>query len=446
MTPRLRSRLVGSAGLRVVVVAAALAGGACASAADRYDEGLALEAEGRWRDAALRYVDALDKDDTPAGTRERLALALDSAVFHGRRDAARWQRTGDAEAAAEIFLDLDDVYARAGAVGFVPAPPAGYAQDRRDALDSAVARVMDAGRDAEARGEWSRARGSYQRVRDRYLPTADQERAAWEAEARTLAAWGRAEVDAGRYRAGYERAGDALALEGPTPRGTLEEARRIQATARARGTRRVAVLPITARAVVGGMSAEATAAQLADVLELAYWREPPPLVAVADPVDVRQAVRRVQGGSPTLDTRDVARLLDALEADFGVLLEFTSLTLSERIDRTTSETARLRRGGSATYTVERGRTTFEGTVEVLIVDSRGLRVTGFTEEADGSGSFERGRYEGDPAELDLGRNEARRFEDALHRARQAEILEELVAELAEDLGRRIYEGVLARIP
>ena len=47
---------------------------ACASATDRFNEGLDLEAQGRYMEAAYRYADAVEKDSSLQDARDRLLI------------------------------------------------------------------------------------------------------------------------------------------------------------------------------------------------------------------------------------------------------------------------------------------------------------------------------------------------------------------------------------
>ena len=84
----------------------------CASAGKRLEQGIEAEAEGSYYEAAIRYVEALEKDETLAEARDRLLEASDSAVSIGLEAAAANKRGGYQIPAAEEFLALDRLIGR----------------------------------------------------------------------------------------------------------------------------------------------------------------------------------------------------------------------------------------------------------------------------------------------------------------------------------------------
>lgn len=430
---------------RLTCLFALVAIAACASAAERLEQGMALEAEGRWQEAVYRYADAIEKDDTLSAAWRRLEIATDSALILGMAWADR-RGPAEQDEAAELFLDLDRLVLRVREVGYRAPRPAGFDEARRQAMAGAVRQLTAEAARARADGRWSDARSLYRRLRDRYEPDAAALRASWASEAETLVEWGDDEMDRGRYRAAWERAMEAMDLEGPVPDRSRTRAREIQATAEARGTRYVAVLPVSARSVVGGMSADRFAVNLGDILELDHWRAPPPLVAVADPVVVRREVRRSDGMDGRLSAGELARVLRRLEADYGVSIEVAALTLAERIERTETREARTRNGRTVNYQARRVSLAFHVEADVLVIGADGLEVVGFEEEARVSDDVWRGTYAGDPSDLDLGRNERRLFDPEVERTVQGALLDELAERLARELGPRVYDAVVRRIP
>jgi hypothetical protein len=76
---------------------------ACASAGDRLNQGMQLQAEGRYMEAAYRYADAVDKDGSLEEARERLNTVADSALRRTMDSAANLGGGGDPIAAADAF-------------------------------------------------------------------------------------------------------------------------------------------------------------------------------------------------------------------------------------------------------------------------------------------------------------------------------------------------------
>ena len=123
---------------------------ACASAAERLEEGAALQAEGRWEEAAERYVDALEKEDTLSEARRRLRVVADSAVAVALREAATRRREGDLRGAAEAYLGIDALVERTRAVGVTPTRPQDF--DRIALHHGELVDPLRRGRDAPSCG------------------------------------------------------------------------------------------------------------------------------------------------------------------------------------------------------------------------------------------------------------------------------------------------------
>ena len=92
--------------LSLLLLAAALLT-ACASAGDRLNEGMQLQAEGRYMEAAYRYADAVDKDETLTEAHERLGTVAASALQRTMDSAEDLSGGGDPIAAADALLSGD---------------------------------------------------------------------------------------------------------------------------------------------------------------------------------------------------------------------------------------------------------------------------------------------------------------------------------------------------
>ena len=67
---------------------------ACAAAADRFNDGLELQAQGRYMEAAYRYGDAVGKDSSLQEARDRLLIVGDSAIMLALEEADRLDARG----------------------------------------------------------------------------------------------------------------------------------------------------------------------------------------------------------------------------------------------------------------------------------------------------------------------------------------------------------------
>jgi hypothetical protein len=200
----------------------------------------------------------------------------------------------------------------------------------------------------------------------------------------------------------------------------------------------MAVFPITATTLVRERMDGDLDQQLADLLELDYWRSPPLFVVVEDPIVVRQLTRRI---TPAGGPFRPGPVLNELGADFGVLVELVALDLAERDARREVREARTHDGRKTNYTVESGTLAYSLEASVILVDRRGREIADFRAGATENGRFERGLYRSDVRELDLGRNELRLFDAVVQRERLAELEARLLAELADRLADQVYSRV-----
>lgn len=425
-------------------MAAALAAAtACASAGKRLEQGLDLEARGDWYGAALRYADALEKDPRMEEARRGLYVAGDSAIVQGMHRADERAAAGDPVGGGDQVRRLDALLARGRSVGASIPVPDTYDAVRRDAFDAAVDQLMEDADALRAEARWSDAREDYLRIRRDFEPSAEQSRSSLDAEADLLVAWAGADADDGRFRSAYERAEEALALPAPIPREVADAATDLQERSLVNGLRVLAVFPVGSTAEVRAAAEADLEGQLSDVLELDHWRRPPLFVAVADPVVVRQTTRRLlPPGTPFRP----GRVLDAIGADFGALVELTRLEATEHDVTSSARTTRTRQGRPASYSVEQGQVRYAIEATITFFDERGVQIGSATARANEAGRFERGVYRGDPRDLELSRGEQLLFDLAAQRQRRAEIETRLLSELAANVADDVFREVVRRIP
>jgi len=352
-------------------------------------------------------------------------------------------RAGDDVAAADGYRSLDLLLDRARGVGVRIPVPADYASGRRDTFDGAIEALLDRARAEGEEQRWGPARSALVRIRRDFVPSAEQRRRSEEAEAILLLEWAEAEAADGHARRSYDLAGEALEAATPPPGQVSDAAAALRSRAVAEGSRAIAVLEVAATAPVRDRMEGDLDRQLSDLLELDHWRAPPLFVVVADPVLVRQAVRR---RSPPGAPLPAGRILDDVGADFGVMIEITDLTAGERDVRRETHEARTVDGRVTSWTEERGTLTLVLEARVTLVDASGRRVLDTRGRADDSGRFERGIYRGDPRELDLSRGERRLFDPLALRGMRADVERRALEELAERVADQVFSGVLARIP
>jgi len=412
---------------RLLALGTALALAACASAGKRLEQGREAEARGDFVEASSRYVDALEKDPSLTEARSALLTAWDAALASGLRASARWEGQGDLVAAADEFRTLDRLRSDAGSVGVVLATPDDYASRRRAAFDGAITALTTLAQMLRDQERWGDARSAYRRIRNGYDPSVGQ----------------RQEALDGRFQASYRLATDALAVSDQLPATLVDAATDLREQALSRGLRVLAVFPVESTSEVPGDALPEVGAQLSDVLDLEHWRRPPYFVAVADPAAVRRATRRLS--PPGVPLRP-GRILDAVGADFGALVQITDIQVVEDEVKSRTVAGRTRDGRRATYRLEEGRVRYAVTARITLFHGDGLEMDNFQAQADRTGRFERGVYGGDPQNLDLSRGERRLFDPGEQRVQRGATVEGLVAKLAEEVAEGVFDRVLRRIP
>lgn len=436
-----------SGGALVVAAVTTLLAASCASAGKRLEQGQEAEARGDYPAAVARYIDALQKDPDLPGARAALDAAWDSATAGARAAVAEGAGAGvprrDAVAVAEGWLRLDRLLESARRAGVSLEAPADYRDLRRTALDRGIEALIARAADERGQERWSEARDAYRRIRDAFEPGPLQLRRTLDAEADLLVAWAGQEALASRFRSAFDKAGEALAVSDDIPAPVARSAEELRERALSSGLRVLAVFPVESLDLVKDSAFVELDAHLADILEAGPLRRPPYFVAVADPPTVRRTYRRLEAA---LTDFPAGRILDELGADFGAQVELTRLVASERDVKATPRSARTRDGRTVSYTLEEGRVRYELTAEVTLFGDQGQAFDRFTLRVDETGAFRRGRYDGSPDELDLGRADRALFSADEARRRGIALQEALLEPLAAQAAEGIFERVLRRIP
>jgi hypothetical protein len=396
------------------------------------------EASGRYYQAANRYIDALNKDRSMVEARDRLMEVGDSAISQSLRTVDTRLQAGDRVRAGEEHHRIDGLLGSALRVGVrLPTPP-GHREARRGVFDAAIGELMAAAQESHERRQWGAARGYLDRIIGDFEPSEVQRRESLALEARVLLDWALAEEEASHFRAAYGLAEEVLALREGAPPRVEEAALVLMDRALAAGTARVVVFPISETAEVEGRGEANLTQVLSDALELNHWRQPPPFIAVADPLRVRTVTRRI---TPPGRTIRPERIMDEVGGELGVLIDLTYLTTSQGNPRRRTRSTRTKEGAPATYVSEESTLRYEVHARILILDRDGRELEDFPVSENESGPFEWGIYEGNPDELDLSRAEARLFDPDLHSQQRAVIEESLIIQLAE----RVADGVYSRV-
>jgi hypothetical protein len=437
---------------------------ACTSATDHLNNGIELQAQGRYMAAAYRYADAVESDSELVEARERLLAAGDTAIMIAMDDADDLERRGDPLAAARLYEGVDQMLARVRQVGMRVVPPADYGTIRRAIFDNAIGWQMVRGDEAREEGRWADARQLYRGARESFLlPARLQVEESYDAETAVTMDWAEIELLDGRPRAAHARAQEALEVRSSPARDVVLKARELQERALEAGTVVVATLPVSAEPGVIEYLGPEFEIELDDVLQLDHWNQPPLFVQVADPIILRRELRGLLRGqipnSPTL----VGRALDLIGADLGAMITLSRIDVTEEdvdLDRHEAiipAVSNQRAGGTprrpqgeeamdtVTYSTVDGTLAYYIEADVVIVDKGGREIERFTASSSHSGPFQRGEFEGDPSRLPLSRDQEPFFDPRVTGDQVAHIEGALLQDLAVAIAAGTYDTVLLGI-
>jgi hypothetical protein len=419
--------------------------GACTSAGDRLEQGMELEMQGRFDEAVMRYVDALDKDPSMSEARDRLMEVGDSAVTGHLAAADEAAALGDPVGGANHFHRIDNLLASARTVGVRLPVPGDYAARRNEAFDFATESLLMEGSDAQERGQWGPAIGAFQRARSDFEPRNDQRNRALAGESESLLFWSEDDLEAGLLRSAYDRAAQVHALGWASQEVSLE-AGRVMEEALARGQVELMALP----AVVVGRMRDPSMIDLEvrvnDLLAQGPWRSPPPFVVMTGDYAVRDVVREATLLGTGLGPAAIGLLMRLVEADYGAWAELVQVEATEYDVDQSTRTVRTRDGRTTTYILEDGQRRLRAEARVIVVDRLGNTITDAMVVGTGVGTFRRGVYDGDVRQLNLDRREVDYFDRLVLEAQEVAIRQALAQYLVARLGAAVFDPVMARIP
>ena len=433
----------------------------CASATKRLEQGAELEQQGRYAEAAARYIQALRKDPGMPEARQRLAYVGAQAIAQYSADAARFRTLGSFQQAADLYRASDALVQEAASVGVPLALPPGYAELRRTSFDETIAQLLHEGRSAEARAAWAEALQDYEQVAV-YEPKPRQEKDARDGRLRASVLWGEADLAAGHYRAAFEHAEAALVLctggaglrdpRGGDTSGRAEptwgqRAQSVRDEALELGTVHAAMTPMRTGSSCARQLPEGFLEALNDELEAEHWTHPPLFVAVLDPLVVRRELRR-QGNAHTAPSlRDAMRLGRDLGADFVVSLEIDAFAATDADVVAERRTARTRAGADTTYTVLQGTRNMLMTATLAFVDvEHGREGQRRSVDLTESGRFTRARYDGDTRQLRIPESDRRLFDLHHEHEQDQEIQDRLIEKAALQLAGQVYNDLVQSVP
>jgi tetratricopeptide (TPR) repeat protein len=415
----------------------------CVSVEKRYKKGQELEAKGRLEEAAQRYITVLTKDPNMEEARRSLADVGARVVEENLARARADEADGLYENAVAAINRIDGLRGRAGQVGVSLAVPDDYADFRRGTVDAAVVSLFRQGEDLEEAGNWPDALRTYERMAP-YPLTSEQRARVDGSRARILIEWAEQDMARGSFRAAYGHAQNALDIYGPEGEAGAG-GRAIQKAALDAGTMTVAVLPFWTGPATGDRPPRGLEGSLYDTLLYEYMAAPVLFVGPIDRGEIHREMTRLRVRSGEIPARTAGTVGLALNADFVVVGWIGSYRQEDGAPQETARQAPLRgdRSKSAAYTERRYTVKLTGEVTYRIIEPASRRVVGEeTVAADASAAFRRARYDGDPAALDLSRDERRLFDREEWRRAEEELQASLVKKLAERTAAGVFEKVL----
>jgi hypothetical protein len=422
---------------------------------------MALQNQGRYMEAAYRYIDAVEKDGTLTEARDRLLAVGDSAVLQAMDDADEVERRGDPVRAAGFYRQVDRMLAASRDVGVrLPIPP-DYSAIRRAIFDTAINWQMVQGDAAAEAGRWADAREYYVGARGDYLPSRDQVEESYDAEESLLLEWAEVELVDHRPRSAHIIAQQAMDLRASPARETVLTVRDLQARALEMGTVVIAVPPVMAEDGVREYLGGEFEIELDNVLALDHWNHPPLFVEVADPLILRRELRSLLRGQLVQSPLVVGRALDLIGADLAVMVQLSQIEVLEQdvdrdrhqaiVRRTSSDLLGVRRGDAGqtmdtvTFMTVDGELAYSVVADILLVDTGGRELHRFQAASRRTGPFTRGEFDGDPRRLQLNDRQARYFDPTVFAGQQAVIEGALLEELAGAIAVGTYDQVLAGV-
>ena len=423
---------------RLVLLIASGLVAACTSPSELYDRGERYEREGRYEEAADHYVRALEREPDMRKAQGRLSVVgrhLLTRYLEAEAGAATY-----APDAADAYLRADALVQRAAGVGVRLAAPLSFEADRDAALARAVEALEPEAWDLVEAGRYEEALAAAERAR-RYRPAPDWAASLDAAERTAYARWAEADRAAGRYRAALAHADEALRRTGPdSPEGAdlvllrdriLEEA-----------TVNVAFFPVEQRGrdeLPPGFLRD-----LDDRLEDDHRQQPRLFIRPLDPTEVRRVIRYT-GEERFYEPATAAHLGRRLDADVTVAVTVQDFDRTARVTDTDTLTADLRSGGTARYFRVQHEVTLRAWMDVTVVEvaSRQVLCSGAGEYSE-SGEAAWYDYDGRVADLDLPRDERRRFGEEGREEAERGLVEDLTEELVRSAARRAA-GCLDRL-
>ena len=423
----------------------------CASAEKRFEQGTEAAARGRYEDAVVRYVQSLQKDPLFEDAKDRLVWAGDLAIEERLGDCDWLLDRGDPEGAAEHVLRIDDVVARARTVGVRLVVPGDFEAKRRGVFDDAFETAMQRGAVAVASGRWPDGVADFRHARHDYEPDSDQRHRSFTAESNALMEWSESEYQHGHLRDAFEIAAQIPSLEW-SPREDSEAAHALMEAALDAGELELIVMPVqppsTRTKTERGRRPvrDPLHEHVESALRQGPWRTPPPFVSLHEALAARDLITQSGILDNDYNSATMALILRLSGSDLAVHVQVVENETTEFGVKQRTETARTKDGRPASFDRETGTLRCRATARVVIVDHNANEVADLAVAGTGEAPFDRGVYDGDPKDLNLGSRQVDLFDSIALERQEAAARDALVINLAAGIADAVYSTTLARVP
>ena len=422
---------------------------ACTSTEERYATAEQLLEQGFYEDAAGEYIRVLQDDQHFPGARDALAqaggMAVDEYVGFARESADR----EDFAEASQTLDRVDGLRARARSVRVNIRVPEDYGLFRMSVDRSAVDELRGLGDGQAERGNYGLAIDSYERAR-RYARETELQWELDEAQGRTWAAWGEADMDRGHYRSAAGRFDEALGLLSENSEDG-QRAFEMREEAFVLGTVSAAFLPVFV-VEEGHRAPDGFAGDLENALLFDYWSHPPRFIETVDPSDLRRIMRIAGIDALPSGALILSELGDLTDADLIVVAELADFSEVEKNVKETRQTATLRdkrRPVEVDTAFAAVEATLEMTAQIIYTvmdrESRELVDEGTFAWTVG-GPIQYGHFVGNANMLNLSASQQPLFDAEAQRDQRRIIERLLVDELAASFADRVFGSILSTIP
>ena len=420
--------------------------GGCASADKRFNQGSEAEIKGQYEQAVMRYVQALEKEPGLEAARIRLIESGNLAIVDQLDQADEWADRGDPVSSASHYQRADNVVARARTVGVRLNLPENYGTQRRAMFDDAFDALIEQGIMAREQGRWQEGVAASHQAQRNFEPSMDQRNQALTEEAILYVQWSETEYHREHWRDAFDIAARVQEMEW-SPMAQSDQALVLMEDSLAEGEVELIVLPVQTRS--GSNRERARDRDLATEIETALWRgpwrQPPPFVAMHEPLGARDLMTHTGILDGDYNAGTVALILRLAEADYGAHIQIVDSEATEFDVKSHTQSVRTRDGKNTSFVKENGKRRLQATARVVIADGFGNEVANVIVPGSGTAAFARGVYDGDHRELNLSSHQVDLFDRMVLDDQEMEAQMELVRDLATNIADAVYGRTLAQV-